>query len=174
MTDKPKTTGFEALAHETALYPQEKLARVGKQRKSFFIGIPKEISFQENRISLTPDAVDLLVKNGHQIWIESGVAEKAKFKDLEFSDAGAKIVYSTNELYQADVILKIEPPTLGEIEMFKPGQTIISAIQMGNQTAEYIKALMYKKVTALAYEFIEDKVGGYPIIRAMINTQIYD
>jgi alanine dehydrogenase len=167
MTEEPKTTGFTALAQETALYPQEKLAKIGKNKKSFFIGIPKEISFQENRISLTPDAVDLLVKNGHQVWIESGAAEKAKFKDSDYSEAGAKIVYSTEELYQANVILKIEPPTLGEIEMFKPGQTLISALQIGNQTAEYIKALKYKRVTALAYEFIEDKVGGFPIIRAM-------
>jgi len=167
MTEKPKTTGFEALAQETALYPQEKLARIGKSRKSFSIGIPKEISFQENRICLTPDAVDLLVKNGHKVWLETGAAEKAKFKDIEFSNKGAQIVYSAKELYQADIILKIEPPTLSEIEMFKPGQTLISALQMGNQTAEYIKALLYKRVTALAFEFIEDKVGGFPIIRAM-------
>lgn len=167
MTEKPKTKGFEALAQETALYPQEKLAKIGKSNKSIFIGMPKEISLKENRISLTPDAVNLLVRNDHTVWIENGAGEKAKFKDYEYSNAGAKIVYSTKEIYQANVILKIEPPTLGEIEMFKPGQALISAFQMGSQTAEYIKALLYKKVTALAYEFIEDKVGGYPIIRAM-------
>ncbi len=167
MAESQKPSGFEALAQETALYPQERFAKIKKNQKLFFIGIPKEIAFQENRICLTPEGVHLLVNNGHKIWIESGAGKKAKFEDKAFSDAGAKIVNSAKEVYQADVILKIEPPTLPEIDYFKPGQTLISALLIGNQTVEYIRAMLSKKVTALAYEFIEDKVGGYPIIRAM-------
>jgi alanine dehydrogenase len=70
-------------------------------------------------------------------------------------------------VYQADVILKIEPPSLEEIELMHSGQTLISAMQMGQMKLETLQALMKKKITALAYEFIEDKVGGMPIIRAM-------
>ena len=161
------TSGFETLAQETVLYPQEKLAKERQNEKTFFIGIPKEIAFQENRISLTPEAVQLVVNNGHQVWIEAGAGYKAKFSDREYSDAGAKIVASPNEVYSADVVLKIEPPTLDEIKLMKPGQTVISALQIGNQTKEFVQALMHKRVTALAYEFIEDKVSGYPIIRAL-------
>ena len=164
---KSKTPGFEALAQETALYPQEKLAKLGKEWKSFFIGIPKEVAYDENRVSLTPEAVQLIMNNGHEVWMETGAGDKAKFTDREFSDAGAKIVYSAKEVYTADVILKIEPPTIDEIGMMKSGQVIISALQIGNQTKQFIQALLAKKVTALAYEFIEDKVGGYPIIRAL-------
>jgi len=167
MSKSPKVSGFETLAQETALYPQEKLAKIGKNRASFFIGIPKEIAYQENRVSLTPEAVSVLVANGHKIWIESGAGKESNFNDVEFSDAGAKIVYSANEVYQSDIILKIEPPTLEEIEYFKPGQTMISAIQLGNLKPDYVKGLMAKKVTSLAFEFIEDKAGGFPIIRAM-------
>ncbi len=164
---KSKTSGFEALARETALYPQEKLALVKKDQSSFFIGIPKEIAFQESRICLTPEAVLVLANNGHRIQIESGAGKKSNFSDKDYSDAGAKIVNSAEEAYKADFILKIEPPTLLEIEILKPGQTLISALQIGNQSPQYIRALLSKKVTALAYEFIEDKVGGFPIIRAM-------
>lgn len=166
MTEKKKT-GFEALATKTSLYPQEQLMKVKKGKHSFFIGLPREISLQENRLSLTPDAVALLANNGHEVWVETKAGIGSKFTDKQYSDAGAKIVYSPQEVYKADVILKIEPPTLEEIEMMHPGQALISAMQLGQMKVENLQALLKKKVTALAYEFIEDKVGGMPIIRAM-------
>lgn len=165
MADKKKS-GFETLAR-TSLAPQEQLLAVKKGQHSFFIGLPREVSLQENRISLTPDAVALLVNNGHEVWVETRAGVGSKFSDQQYSDAGAKIVYSPEEVYKAHVILKIEPPTLEEIEWMHAGQTLISAIQLGNLKPEYIQAINRKKVTALAYEFIEDKVGGMPIIRAM-------
>lgn len=165
MTEKKKT-GFEALA-KTSMITQEQTLEVRKRRHTFFIGLPKEISLQENRISLTPDAVALLVNNGHDVWVETKAGWGSKFTDKEYSEAGAKIVYSPQEVYQADVILKIEPPTLEEIELMHSGQTLISALQLGHLKVECLQALVKKKVTSLAYEFIEDKVGGMPIIRAM-------
>ncbi|GCC51503.1 alanine dehydrogenase [Chryseotalea sanaruensis] len=161
-----KKSGFEALA-KSAISTQEQLMPVKTGNHSFFIGLPKEVSLQENRISLTPDAVALLVNNGHDVWIESKAGLGSKFTDKQYSEAGAKIVYSAQEVYKAEVILKIEPPTLEEIEMMRPGQALISAIQLGHLKPDTIQALMKKRVTALAYEFIEDKVGGMPIIRAM-------
>ncbi len=161
-----KKSGFEALA-KSAISTQEQLMPVKSGNHSFFIGLPKEVSLQENRISLTPDAVALLVNNGHDVWIETKAGLGSKFTDKQYSDAGAKIVYSAQEVYKAEVILKIEPPTLEEIEMMRPGQALISAIQLGHLKPDTIQALMKKRVTALAYEFIEDKVGGMPIIRAM-------
>lgn len=165
MAEKKKT-GFAALA-QTSMVPQEQLLEVKKKKGTFFIGLPREISLQENRITLTPDAVALLVNNGHQVWVETKAGLGSKFSDQQYSEAGASIVYSPQEVYKADVILKIEPPTQEEIDLMRPGQTLISAIQPGHLQPEYIQALLRKKVTALAFEFIEDKVGGMPIIRAM-------
>lgn len=165
MTEKKKT-GFESLA-KAELYTQEKLMSVKKPKHSFFIGLPNEISLQENRISLTPDAVALLVNNGHEVWVETKAGEGSKFSDKQFSEAGAKIVYSPQEVYKAEIILKIEPPTAEELEHFRPGQALISAAQLGHMGPDVVNALIRKKVTALAWEFIEDKVGGMPIIRAM-------
>jgi alanine dehydrogenase len=165
MTEKKKT-GFESLA-KPELYTQEKLAAVKTPHKSFFIGLPNEISLNENRICLTPDAVAILVSNGHEVWVETRAGEGSKFSDKQYSEAGAKIVYSPQEVYKAEIILKIEPPTVEELEYFRPGQALISAIQLGHMSKEYVNALLRKKVTSLAWEFIEDKVGGMPIIRAM-------
>lgn len=165
MSEKKKT-GFEALA-KTSLITQEQTLEVRKRRHTFFIGLPREISLQENRISLTPDAVALLVNNGHDVWVETKAGNGSKFTDKQYSDAGAKIVYSAQEVYQADVVLKIEPPTLEEIDLMHSGQTLISALQLGQLKAESLQAMAKKKITGLAYEFIEDKVGGMPIIRAM-------
>jgi alanine dehydrogenase len=165
MSEK-KRTGFESLA-KPELVTQEKLLAVRKSKNTFFIGLPKEVSLSENRISLTPDAVALLVANGHEVFVETKAGEGSKFSDKQYSEAGAKIVYSPSEVYKADVILKIEPPTVEEVEYFRPGQALISALQLGHLEQEAINGLLRKKVTALAWEFIEDKVGGMPIIRAM-------
>ena len=162
-----ESSGFAQLAKETTLYPQEKLYPLKKKHHSFFLGLPNEISLQERRITLTPDAVKLLVANGHEIWVETKAGEGSKFSDQDYSEAGAKIVYSPEEVYQASAILKIEPPTLEEIGMMKKGQTLISAVQTGNQNPNYIHALNNRGITALGYEFIQDKAGGMPIIRAM-------
>ncbi len=164
-TEKKKT-GFEALA-KSSLYPQEELLSVKRGKRSFFIGLPREISLQESRISLTPDAVELLVSNGHEVWVETKAGEGSKFSDKQYSEVGARIAYSPSEVYKADIILKIEPPTVEELEYFRPDQTLISALQMGYLSSERINALLKKRVTSLAYEFIEDKVGGIPIVRAM-------
>jgi alanine dehydrogenase len=164
---KMDKSGFESLAKESQLYPQESLQKVRKNKGTFFLGMPKEISLQERRITLTPDAVALLAGEGHEVWVETGAGEGSNYSDHQYSDAGAKIVYSAKEVYQADAILKIEPPTLEELEFLKAGQILISAFQYGSQTAHYLEALCRKKVIALGFEFIEDKVGGMPIIRAM-------
>jgi alanine dehydrogenase len=160
-------SGFEELAQESKLYPQESLLKIKKQQNTLYIGIPKENSFQENRLAITPDGVNLLVNNGHVVRIETSAGKESRFTDKEFSDAGAKIVYSTEEVFKADIILKVEPPTIDEIQLMNPGKALISALQLGNQTPEYLRAVNNKKLTALAYEFIEDKVGGMPAVRAM-------
>jgi alanine dehydrogenase len=162
-----KHSGFEKLAAETKLYPQEQLAEIGSRNKSLFIGVPKEVSLNENRIALTPDAVGLLVRNGHQIWLETGAGEKSNFSDAQYSEAGAQVIESAKEVYTANIILKIEPPTDEEIELLKPKQILISALNLVYKDKSYFERLLAKKVIAIAYEHIEDKAGGQPITRAM-------
>lgn len=165
MSEK-KLPGFKTLA-ESELSPKEELLMVKKGKAGSTIGLPREISLDENRISLTPEAVALITGRGHEVIIETKAGNGCKYSDHEYSEAGGQIVSSPREAYSADVILKIEPPTLQELENFRPNQIVISALQMGNLKADYIQKLQEKKVTALAYEFIEEKSGGMPIVRAM-------
>ena len=149
------------------LMPQEEVLEVRTAKSELKIGIPKERSFQEKRVPLTPDGVLLLTDNGHEIVIESGAGEGANYSDNDFSEAGAKIVYSPKEVYENDVILKVEPPSLKELDMMKHRQTLISALQLKAQKKEYFKKLMEKKVTAISFENMEDEDGIVPVVRSM-------
>lgn len=166
MADKIKSS-FAQLVREQSLYTQEAPAKVKKSKNELFIGVPKEISLQESRVALKPESVDVLVNNGHQVWIETGAGTSANYSDNDYSEAGAKIVYSSKEVYQASIILKVEPPTMSEVEWMQEGSSVISAFQTGHQSSDYIQALNRKRITGLGYEFIEDKVGGLPLVRAM-------
>lgn len=152
---------------QESIYPQESLMKEARGSTSLFIGIPKEVSLQENRVSLNPESVGLLVANGHQVVVETTAGIKAKFSDREYSEAGARISYNTQEVFKSNIVLKIEPPTPEEINYLVPGKTLISAFQIGNQTVDYLKALNEKRITGVAIEQIEDKVGGLPAVRAM-------
>lgn len=158
---------METLAKEHALYPQESLLEIKDKSQNLYIGLPKEREDLENRVCLTPEAVALLVNNGHEVIVETGAGNNAKFSDKEYSEAGAKIAYSTEEVFSADIVLKVEPPTLQEISYMKQGKTLISALQMASLSPELISAIVKNKTIALAFEMIEDKVGGMPVVRAM-------
>lgn len=166
MGDKKKS-GFADLAKESSLYPQEKLLKVKKGNKSLRICIPNEVSLQENRVGLTPAACGILVNNDQEVCVEQTAGEHSNFRDTDYSEAGAQILYSSKEVFEGDVIVKVEPPTLEEIELMQPGTTVMSAIQLGNADTAYFEALRRKKITAIGFEMIEDKVRGLPIVNAM-------
>lgn len=149
------------------IFPKEAMAKIKESNRSLLIGMPTETAAQEKRVILTPDAVALLVNNGMEVMVETGAGAQSKFSDKEYSDAGAKIVYSAKEAFDAEVVVKVEPPAVEEIEFMRPGSCLISALQLGKQSADFIHALNSKRITAVAYEFLEDKVGGMPVIRAM-------
>jgi alanine dehydrogenase len=149
------------------LLPQEEKLETGRNRKSLTIGIPKETSFQENRISLVPDDVKYLFSHGHEIMVETDAGKNANFQDKDYSDAGASIVYSVTEVYKADIVLKISPPTEEELELVRPGQTIVSALQLTNRCEDVIRKLMQKKATAIAFNYIKDEENVYPVVRSM-------
>ncbi len=149
------------------LRPQEEMLEVGRQKSKLTIGVPKENSSQENRVVLVPDGVSLLTKHGHQVVIEAGAGISAHFTDHEYSEAGGQIVYSPDEVYKSDLILKVAPVTTTEWDFLKPRQTLISALQIGIQKEEYFRSLIQKKVTALAFELIRDRANTFSVIRAM-------
>ena len=149
------------------LMPREEMLEIGRQTCKLTIGVPKETVFQENRVLLVPDGVNLLSRHGHQVLIEANAGNSAHFTDHEYSEAGGQIIYSSEEIFKADIIMKVSPVSAAEIEMLKPKQTIFSSLQMSMQNEEFFRGLMSKKVTALAFELIRDKANSFPVIRAM-------
>lgn len=154
---------------ESGLMPQEEMLEVQSKESSLYIGIPKEISLQEKRVALVPNSVGLLVSNGHRVVVEKGAGESANFTDKDYSEAGAEIAYQTEDVYKANIVIKVAPPTLEEIEYFDPlqKQVLFSALQLSAQPKDCMKMLMNKKVTGIAYDFIKDREGVYPIVRSM-------
>lgn len=151
-----------------ALMPKEEMLEVVKKKGSLNIGIPREISFQENRVSLVPDDVALLVNHGHEVLIETGAGKNANFQDNDYSEAGARIAYTPEELYKnASLILKVAPPSLNEIEFMQPKQTLLSTLQLPAQPENFLRKLIDKKITALAFEWIKDEDQVFPVIRSM-------
>src|SRR6202000_1167491 len=160
-------SGFSDVARQAMLQPQESMLEVKNKKNKLYIGIPKETSFQENRIALTPLSVALLVNNGHEVILESNAGQAAKFSDKDYSEQGAKIVYDPKTVYEANIIIKIAPPTMQEIELMKPHQILISTLQMATIKAEYMHALIQKKITALSFEHLRDEGGSLSVVRAM-------
>jgi alanine dehydrogenase len=155
------------IAKKALMQPQESMLETRSKKGQLYIGIPKETSFQENRIALTPLSVALLVQNGHEVVIEAGAGSCANFHDKDYSEQGAKIVYDPREVYKADLILKIAPPTDDEIAMMKQGQILFSALQIATMKCESLKAMMRKKITALSFEYLRDEGGILTVVRAM-------
>ena len=91
------------------LLPQEEKLEIARHKSELFIGVPKETSFQERRICLTPDAVNSLTYQGHRVMIEAGAGESSSYSDKEYANAGAEITSDTKKVFGCPIILKVEP-----------------------------------------------------------------
>ncbi len=131
------------------------------------IGIPKEFAFQENRVSLTPDAVGVLVSNGHEVVVEHDAGDGSHFPDRDYAEAGAKITYDKAEVFKSPVILKSAPVVLEDIPNLQMNQFIISPIHHSALRKEIVEKMMEKKITAISFENLKDDNGSYPIVRSM-------
>jgi alanine dehydrogenase len=153
-------TGGQMLTQPEMLQLQHKPTKL-------FIGIPKELMLQENRVALVPSGVATLVANGHRIVVEAGAGEKSNYSDHDYSEAGADIAYSAEQVYKADIVIKVAPPTLKEIDLMHPNQILISPLHLPIISADYINKLKQKRVIALAMEYIMDDSNNFPIVRTM-------
>ncbi len=149
------------------LLPQEETLEISRKKGNLCIGLPKESYFQEKRICLTPDAVAAIVANGHKVLVENGAGEEAGFSDVDYNEAGAELSNDTQKIFGCPILLKVEPPTLEEIELINPKTVLISALQLKTRKKEYFEALAKKKITALAFEFIKDEAHSYPAVKAL-------
>jgi len=146
----------------------------GVPYKNLTIGIPRESFENERRVSQTPDTVAKLVKSGFNVVVEKSAGLEAKFSDELFEKAGAKIVLTAEEAFQADIVLKVRSPTLEEIKYLKDGSTIISFVYP-NQNREIVGALAAKNVTTFAMDMIPriSRSQVYDALSSMANISGY-
>ncbi|MGM0566455.1 MAG: alanine dehydrogenase [Bacteroidota bacterium] len=148
-------------------YPQEEMLESRVSGCQLKIGVPRERAPYENRVVLIPEAVELLAASGHEVMVEQGAGDAASFSDKEYSEAGASVKYSADEVYAADIILKVAPPVEEELNFLESRKVIISSLHWRIRNKQFYNTLMAKKITAFAFEKIQDHRGIYPVIRSM-------
>ena len=160
---QPKPIISTSFSYETL---EEKLD-IKPRGSELVIGIPRETAFQENRIALTPDAVGVLVSNGHQVIIEHNAGDAAHYRDKDYAEAGGKIVYDKTEVYKAPLLVKSAPVIEDDLPFLQPNQVIISPIHLSVLKSEILEKMMEKKITAISFENLKDDSDSYPIVRSM-------
>ena len=152
---------------KSMLLPKEEMLEIRKKGKKIKIGIPSDISKIEYRVPLTPQAVDLLVSYGHEILIEKDAGKSTSYSNEDYKKAGAIIVDTKEETFQCDIVLRIAAFSGDEIDSLRGNQVIISSLQMHAYSKEEIQRLMQKKVTSLAFEYLENEQGFLPFVHQM-------
>lgn len=147
--------------------PLEETLELAHKKQSVFIGIPKENSFQENRVPLTPSAVSVIVNNGNRVVVEHNAGIASSFTDNEYSEAGAQIVYDKREIFQAEIILKTAPISNEEMEWLKKDQIVFSPIHIPSLCKSDLQMMLEKKIIGIALGNIKDDAGNFPIVRSM-------
>ncbi len=158
---------IRSLAFQASLSPQEQQLAIPTSEESLRIGIPKEMVLQERRVALDPDAVGLLVAHGHEVVVQTGAGVRAQFSDADYSEAGARIAPDAAAVYDNDIILKVAPPQESELEFMRDRQTIFSGLQLATHPERTIEKMMDRKITAVAWDFMQDRTGIFPLVRAM-------
>ncbi|MDG2153055.1 MAG: alanine dehydrogenase [Crocinitomicaceae bacterium] len=158
---------LKKLIQKGSFLPKEEMLEVEQKKGSLFIGIPKETSFQERRVALVPETVSLLVAHGHEVKVESKAGEGANFSDNDYSEAGAQICKSRKEIYECNIVFKVTPPSDDEVDLMPGNQTFISALQISIQPKQVLTKLIKKKITAIAWDYIQDEEGVFSVVRTV-------
>lgn len=163
-----ETPDLKGIAVEGAMRTQERMMPVRQHNSSLRIGIPREISNEERRVALTPGGVQTLAANGHKVFVEHDAGLFAHFKDLEYAEAGAEVVESTEDLYNtSNLVVKVGPPTPTELDLLQDKQILFSALHLGSATPDILNRLTELSITGIGFEFIRDADDTYPIVRTM-------
>jgi alanine dehydrogenase len=152
------------------LIPKEELYKPGRRNIKLSIGFPDTGNLVEFRVPLTPQAVEVLVANGHNVFVQRGAGIEANYSDRAYAEAGAVICPDSAEIFQCDIVLKMAPFTGEETEMMKSTQLLFSPVYLSLMTSEYVRKLMRKKVTAIGFEYLKDEHGVSPMVQ--ISSEI--
>jgi alanine dehydrogenase len=154
-----------------SLFPEECLLREISRQPRLSIGIPKENTEVETRLALTPEGVAIVTEEGHSVYVQRGAGEGMSYSDLQFSEAGAFMVDDATEVFGTDIVLKIAPPSIKELNLMADRSNILSMLQLSNLSSDCIKLMMKKKMNAIAYELIRDEQKAFPVISSISEIE---
>ncbi|MDL2265111.1 alanine dehydrogenase [Parabacteroides sp. OttesenSCG-928-G21] len=161
----------EEKQRQSAYIPHELLKELSKAGHQLLIGIPREHDEHERRVALTPEAVDILTGYGHRILIETGAGLGINYSDNHYSESGAEIVQTAAEVYQADMILKIQPPIVEEVSLMRPRTTLFSMLELNAISPEAYAMMITKRINAIAYELIADERNSLPVMTVISEIE---
>jgi alanine dehydrogenase len=130
------------------------------------IGIPKEIKNHEYRVGATPAMVRALVQAGHQVSVQTQAGAIIGYTDEMFRAAGARIVDTAAEVYEAQMVIKVKEPQESEFPLLKEGQILFCYLHLAPDPVQ-TKHLIESKVVAIAYETVTDNQGRLPLLVPM-------
>lgn len=154
-----------------SIFPEECLLRELAQQPRISIGIPKENANIETRLALTPEGVAIVTEEGHSVYVQRGAGEPMCYSDLQYSEAGAHLVDNAVDVFGADLVLKITPPTIKELNLMNNRSTIFSMLELSNLSAISIKLMLKKKMNAIAYELIKDEQKAFPVVSTISEIE---
>lgn len=129
------------------------------------IGVPRERRADEYRVGITPAGIELLRAAGHACYVETNAGRGAGFSDVDYQQAGATIVYSPDEAYgRAGLVLKVARPTAEEVEWLREGSILMGFLHLAAGRRERVEALLDRRITAIAYEMIQNDDGSLPVL----------
>ena len=155
----------------TSFGVRELLLKKENRKNSVVIGIPKENRDEEKRVPVTPEGVSLLVEEGYRVLFQAGAGLSINYSDNYYAESGAEIVDTAREVFQADMILKIMPPTIEEVEMMRPRSSVFSFLYLHNLSKYLLELIMKKKINALAYDLIYDDTGYSPFVTSISEIE---
>ena len=131
------------------------------------VGVPREVKDNESRVSMQPDGVAEMVHHGHEVIVEEGAGVGASFDDEEYAEAGARVVGSADEVFEAaDLIVKVKEPVPEEYDLFREGQGLFTYLHLAADKG-LTEFLMEQKVNSIAYETVELPDGSLPLLTPM-------
>jgi alanine dehydrogenase len=131
------------------------------------VGVLKEIKPQENRVCMTPAGVDLMVANGHTVYVEKNAGIGSGFDDSLYIQAGAEILDRPEQVYEkADLVMHVKEPQPSEFDMIRKSQVVFTYLHLAADL-ELTKALLKTGSVGIAYETIQDRHGGLPLLAPM-------
>jgi len=130
------------------------------------IGVPKEIKDHEYRVGLTPAGAHALRQRGHEVWVETGAGEGVGFRDETYAAVGARVVQPPQEIWSADMVVKVKELQPAEYGLVRRGQILFAYLHLAPEP-ELLEALLRSGVAGIAYETVTDAAGGLPLLAPM-------